>query len=172
MTYKEKRKAIAKALKDAGYNSRRVSIRSKGNSFRLIIRCGDVDPDQVERIARNYQTIHRCEATQEILSGGNTFVFVDWDRNVKLAIGEQSMYRELLTKEVLSEATDFQGVSIGPFTFFQSHPNQWTMWVEDNGDRHHIALDWRTGEISTESIANVELAHRAYQRRQEKHLAR
>ena len=38
-----------------------------------------VPTSAVKEIAKKYQKIYRCEATGDILTGGNTFIFVDYD---------------------------------------------------------------------------------------------
>lgn len=85
---KEKAKEIRKALnKEMGLTSKEVSVRSSG-SLDIAIKDLTVNKDKVESIAMRYESIHRCEYSGEILSGGNTFVFVEFSTDA-LAAGAQ-----------------------------------------------------------------------------------
>ena len=70
------------ALKAAGYGAKQVTVRDDGSnthtSLRLTIRDAAVSISHVEAIAGAFERIHRCHATGEILSGGNTFVDVNY----------------------------------------------------------------------------------------------
>lgn len=74
-------KTIRKALKaDLGANARAVSVRSSkyslGATIHVTIKSARFGIADVERIARRVETVRRCEATGEILNGGNTYVSV------------------------------------------------------------------------------------------------
>lgn len=170
---KEKKQQIITALKKAGYNSRKVSVRNRHGSFELTIRDIDVNPERVEAIARGAQVVHRCAVTHEILSGGNTFVSVCWSEKVKQQMIDNSIYAVIVTPETLADAKDNTGVVIGPFAFFQRGRYNWEAITEDNEDRIHIALNWKdSSRISDGSIFELEKAARAYSRRQDKALAK
>jgi len=66
---------------ELGYNSRQVSVRENpgGLSTSITVRLKEpnLDFDQIEQIAERHVKVDRCERTQEILGGGNTFVFVE-----------------------------------------------------------------------------------------------
>ena len=78
MLTKEKASVIRKGLKAHGWNARQVSVRSPHGSLYITIKDAAVPKSVVERIAQQFETIHRCDYSGEILSGGNTFVFVDY----------------------------------------------------------------------------------------------
>lgn len=63
-------------LKSAGFNSRRVTVRYDGNTLYVTIREASTSLSTVQAIADRFSVIRRCEATGEILCGGNTFVRV------------------------------------------------------------------------------------------------
>nr|DAV45700.1 MAG TPA: Large polyvalent protein associated domain 29 [Caudoviricetes sp.] len=80
MTDKERLAAIRKELKEHGYNNRRVSVRFSGYSaIYVTIKELAINKKEIENIAMKYESYSRDERTGEILSGGNTFVFVDYD---------------------------------------------------------------------------------------------
>ena len=62
------------ALKAAGFNARRVSVRHHHSTLRVTIRDASVSLTQVEAIASPFESVRRCEATGEILLGGNCYV--------------------------------------------------------------------------------------------------
>lgn len=81
-TTKEAAARMRKELKAAGYNSRKVSVRtdyySMGSSIHVTVRARGVDGATVKAIANAGERIDRCEITGEILSGGNLFVHFDY----------------------------------------------------------------------------------------------
>ena len=76
----EMKKSIREELKALGYNSRKVSVTEEpgGMSYCINIRIKDesVDEEAVKGVAEGRSSIDRCEASGEILGGGNTYVFV------------------------------------------------------------------------------------------------
>lgn len=71
-------KQIKKELKEAGFDVKKISVRYDG-SYNIRIKDLSINLDKVEAIARKYENYSRCEYSGEILSGGNTFVFVQLD---------------------------------------------------------------------------------------------
>jgi hypothetical protein len=67
------------ALKQAGFNARRVSVRHDHSTLRVTIRDASVSLTQVEAIAAPFESIRRCQATGEILLGGNCYVDTKYD---------------------------------------------------------------------------------------------
>lgn len=86
MTNKEMNTAIKKELKEAGYNTRdfSVTVRDAGyeTSIRVYIKNAYVKKEEVEKLLRHWESIDRDERTYEILSGGNTFLFVQYEYGV------------------------------------------------------------------------------------------
>jgi len=62
------------ALRQAGFNTRRVSVRGEHSTLQVTIRDASVSLTQVEAIAGPFESISRCEATGELLLGGNCYV--------------------------------------------------------------------------------------------------
>jgi len=78
-TLKEKAKTIRKELKQRGI---KASVRmSGGGAINIDLKDLTVNKEEVEEFAKQFESIRRCEATHEILEGGNDFIFVqyDWD---------------------------------------------------------------------------------------------
>lgn len=78
MYLKETAKAIRKALKE-NFPDVKFSVRKgSGSSSAIYVRySADVAEKEVALVAREFESIDRCEFSGEILSGGNTFVFVN-----------------------------------------------------------------------------------------------
>lgn len=90
MTTTEAAAQIRKTLKAHGWTSRDVSVRSDlysmGSTIRVLVKSPAVDMATVRDIAEKFSRVSRCEATGEILNGGNRFVEIDWARPVVEAI--------------------------------------------------------------------------------------
>lgn len=70
---------IRAALKTAGFKSRQVTVKMPHyGSVTVTIRDASVRLDAVKAVAMPFERISRCEASGEILSGGNTFVRVEY----------------------------------------------------------------------------------------------
>nr|DAM77757.1 MAG TPA: Head-to-tail joining protein W (GpW), fast protein folding, downhill [Caudoviricetes sp.] len=78
MTDSERVVAIRQALKEHGYNNRKVGVRYDGYAIWLTIKDLAIDIKEIEQLAKGYESYERDEFTGEILSGGNTFVFVNY----------------------------------------------------------------------------------------------
>lgn len=87
MTTKEK---ITAKIKELGYNSRQVSVRSRhaGYSSALLvtIRDASISINKIEEAIASFEKIDRCHLTGEILSGGNTFIDVEYNDEAKAKI--------------------------------------------------------------------------------------
>ena len=68
------------ALKAAGIKG--VTVRKDGSALSFTIREVGVSIAAVEKVAGSFESISRCEASGEILCGGNTFVDVDFGPKV------------------------------------------------------------------------------------------
>jgi hypothetical protein len=73
---------LREALKAAGFNARRVTVRAAHSSLYVTIRDAAVSLSAVEAIANRFSVIHRCETTGDILEGGNTFVTIAYTDEV------------------------------------------------------------------------------------------
>lgn len=92
---KTKAQQVAAKLKAIGITSRQVSCRGDYNSVNCYIKDVRIDPKTVEAIAKQYESIDRCDYSGEILSGGNTFVFVKYDWEVERDICKGEEFQKL-----------------------------------------------------------------------------
>jgi hypothetical protein len=68
-----------KLLKEAGINTKSIRAKADYSSLNVWIKDPTIDAEAVEKVLNKFESIRRCEATGEILSGGNYFVFVQYD---------------------------------------------------------------------------------------------
>ena len=96
---------IRQELKALRYGTRQVSVRTSGagysDSIRITIKDVSINEKEIEKIADKYESIRYDDYTGEILSGGNLYIFVEYDYNVVQNAAEP--YREL-AKEVIETA--------------------------------------------------------------------
>ena len=83
MSTKEAAAAIRATLKKQyGWTSRQVSVQSDcysmGSSIRVTIKDPAIYRADVEKVAEQYERIHRCEVTGDILGGCNRYVDVHY----------------------------------------------------------------------------------------------
>lgn len=83
-------KAIRQQIKtQLGYSSRKVSVRQRQGGlsycFQVTVKDLDIPLEPIEKIARKFKEVDKCERTGEILGGGNTYVFVEYDWKLKYA---------------------------------------------------------------------------------------
>lgn len=73
-------KTLKKEIMSAcGLKFSQLSVTSDRYSFRVELKTTDVPLSAAEVVASQNERIDRCEYTGEILQGGNTFVFVEYD---------------------------------------------------------------------------------------------
>jgi len=66
------------ALKTAGYSARQVTVRQRHSTLDVTIRVAGISHTKVSTIASAFESVRRCEASGEILLGGNVFVSVEY----------------------------------------------------------------------------------------------
>ena len=99
----EKAAIVRKSLKEIGITSKQVSVKSAycGYSDKLSITIKDltVNKETVEKVAKQFEEYERDERSGEILEGGNTYVFIDFDYQTLRSAAEEMMPK---AKEIFS----------------------------------------------------------------------
>lgn len=143
----EKRKTIgqevAAKLKAIGITNKQVSCRSDYSAIRCSVKDLSIDLEVVKSIAMDYQKINYCEYSGDILSGGNLFVFVDYDWQVEAATRKSDKFLQLLNTitDKLAQLEDSQCADLfGAITY--KHPEgclvlKWDSNNETKHERHH-----------------------------------
>lgn len=81
---------IRTALKSAGFNGRVVTVREPHYGDVVVtIRSADVRISEVSRVAKEFEAIHRCEHSGEILLGGNVYVDVRYHGDVLKSLADE-----------------------------------------------------------------------------------
>lgn len=101
---------IRAALKAAGYNARRVTVKSGGSSthssYKVTIRDASVSLSAITKIAMPYENVRR-DGYGEILSGGNTYVDVEYHDSVVGPIAES--FRQRIQASAAGELVQLDG---------------------------------------------------------------
>ena len=79
---KQKAVEIRSQLKTLGYGARDVSVRSDHSSIDVTIRRNGLNVKAIRDIANSAEKIDRSAYSGEILSGGNTYVFIRFSDDV------------------------------------------------------------------------------------------
>jgi len=79
-------KKIREDLKAIGYNSKKISVVTRGcgysDSIRITIKDVTIPDKEIIKIADKYESIRYDEYTGEILEGANLYIFVEYDYDV------------------------------------------------------------------------------------------
>ena len=73
---------LRSALKQAGFNARRVSVRAQHSTLHVTIRDASVSLARVTEIAGPFEVVRRDQASGEILCGGNTYLEIAYADSV------------------------------------------------------------------------------------------
>lgn len=91
-TAKEKAAKIREELKALGYGRKEVSVRCRrvtySSAIEVTIRALGVSMEKVKDVALKAKSVRYCEASGEILLGGNTYVDVSYAHELEPAFAE------------------------------------------------------------------------------------
>lgn len=134
MTNKELSQTIRKALKEARFTTKDVSVRVKDSMYNTSVRITVKNPlvrlSDVEAVGKKFEEIDRDERTYEILQGCNVFVLCQYESGVI----EEAAKELIPTSEmVLSNIEKYSGHKIadnGEKEVFITHfeGNDWTLY--------------------------------------------
>jgi hypothetical protein len=127
---------VRKALKQKGITSRRVSVRSDGNSLCIRIKDLSVCAEMVTEIAKQFERIDYCHMTQEILCGGNYFVSVSYDWQTESEVKKSPQFLALKEKisQKLSTISGNTGVEV---------VEGFTAFLAQNGFSYQATVEWK-----------------------------
>lgn len=83
-------KEIKKYLRENGIDTKNISVKGSNcgysENFNITIKDINIDIEKVRDLVKTFESYERDERTGEILEGGNTYIFVNYDYNtLKLA---------------------------------------------------------------------------------------
>lgn len=103
---------IRDALKKAGYKvPKDISVRkSRGGyetAYYVDIKKFTINKEDIETIVNKFKSVRYDERSNEILAGGNTFIFVNYDSQMERKEFEriQKFYQEIKEKCILAEGS-------------------------------------------------------------------
>lgn len=86
-------KEIKNYLKENGINTKKVSVRELpcgySQSFQITIKDSNIDIEEVSKLSQRFKSYETDERTGEILQGGNTYIFVEYDYNTIKEINQK-----------------------------------------------------------------------------------
>ena len=81
-----KGKEIKDLLKQKGFDIKKISVREQqggySQAFWVTLKDKSIDKEEVRKVVEPLQYYERDERTFEILAGGNTYIFVQYDYNL------------------------------------------------------------------------------------------
>jgi len=137
---------VQEALKQAGYNRNQVSVKRSRGSYTVSLKTFSIHPDTIKPIVQSFERIHYCQASGEILSGGNTFVSIQYDWKDILKLKESNFYR-LCAAEVIdamervrSRDSDTALEYVGSSNYLIGKSYNSNTWIGRAGDKLLTAL--------------------------------
>lgn len=121
MTSNEIKKYLASKLnaKPSDFSVRKLDCLYS-DAFYIYIKQAHINIDDVEKLARaKYEQVDRDEHTGEILSGGNTYIFVDYDKQAYDQVSDQ--FNKNLLNAIVSKWCDKAPAS----DLVEFAPNMW-----------------------------------------------
>jgi hypothetical protein len=153
---------LRSALKAAGFNARRVSVRHDHSTLRVTIRDTSVSLSAVKTIADRFCVVRRCEATGEILCGGNIFVDVAYlPELVKpVAAAVVALLAPAADGEVVTLVGGFRAAKISRARG-GTYPDEIRIWGPGFDAANSIAcgVHWAAQRIAVEYLDTLASAH-------------
>lgn len=138
-------------LKAAGFNARRVSVRHDHSTLRVTLRDATAPIATVRTIANAFRSVRYCEATGEILCGGNTFVEVEYTDELIAPVAAA-------VSAVLGAAGDGEVVAVGggfraakvPRAHGATYPDEVRIWGPGFELHNNVAcgVEWAAKRIA------------------------
>ncbi|MDA9469876.1 hypothetical protein [Enterococcus sp. 5H] len=123
MSSVEEAKKLREELKNCGFSNRKVSVKHSycGYSASIDVTIKDltISIKDIQDIASTYSSIRYCEVTQEVLQGANTFVRVEYDREVL----REATELKLAEAERIIESLEIQQENVGEILFMTAELN-------------------------------------------------
>lgn len=147
---------IRKALKaELGLTSRQVSVRSErysmGSSIDVYIKEPLVSKEKVQEIADRERKVRYCEASGEVLSGGNRFVDVQYSLD--------HLFEEVGQKIPLPDGQSVKKVVVAGYEVTRPNAKDFIFYNPKNGDQRRV---WHTAahKVAGEFVVMAEIAKR------------
>lgn len=140
---KTKAQEVAAKLKAIGITNKQVSCRGDYNSINCRVKDLSIDLEVVKQIAYEYQKIDRCQYSGEILCGGNTFVFVEYDHATEREHFKSEKFQQLKNeiKQKLDAISDHSCADIfGAAAYYAQNGALVLSWEKANGSNEYESM--------------------------------
>lgn len=140
---KTKAQEVAAKLKAIGITNKQVSCRGDYNSINCRVKDLSIDLEVVKQIAYEYQKIDRCDYSGEILLGGNTYVFVEYDHATEREHSNSEKFQQLKSeiKQKLNEITDNRCADIyGAAAYYAQNGALVLSWEKSDGSNEYESM--------------------------------
>lgn len=138
---------IKKELKEAGIPTKKISVRCDG-SVHVTIKDLSISIEAVEKVVKKHEHYQRDEYNGEILQGGNTFVFVDYDWGLKA----EWYKNEAFAQEVLKEFKGYFGTGV---VYLKHAENKASEWSKNSHGLAQEALKDVVGSVLAGNLENL-----------------
>lgn len=157
---------IRKLYKAKGWTSRQISVRSApctySSSIDITIKDPTIPMGPVKKIAAEFESIRRCEASGEILGGGNTFVSVEYSREAREQMAAKFVEKIKAAVPAEGEFSVLNKVegTKGKYMVDRRHSMTLNLWVNDSCHRAvhddeyghiHMAVEVAMAELELEA---------------------
>ena len=139
-------KEMRKEFKALGWNSKVIGVRyTRSGSIDVTVKSASVNFAHAKAIAKKYQDFQRCHYTNEILSGGNTFVFVNLSKEAEIELAARYIEAVENVVEQMPWGTSQQfkvteNAYIGTPSKFAGDPTM-TLWIDGSHESQYYNDD-------------------------------
>ncbi|HFI0791115.1 TPA: hypothetical protein ACGO62_001122 [Streptococcus suis] len=158
-------KGVKQFLKLHGYNPKDFKVRKANpgyeRSLYITIKNVTISKKEIENLVYpQFQKISRCEITQEILSGGNTYVFVEYDEDTFEELVESKTQEAEQLYNELKNLPDWDGLHIeknGCDLYLSNHKGSFPTYTVRNVEAnfHHCSMIYSPRNIAW-ALAEIE----------------
>lgn len=105
---------LRQELKALNITNKQVSVVNSHGSIDVRIKDINISEEKIQEIAKKYERVFYCEHSQEILSGGNTFVSVSYSWELERAIRKSEEFLNMKSdvEEKLKLLKDNEGIEL------------------------------------------------------------
>lgn len=133
-------KEVKKVIKENGINTKKISVRCSIEGYEEVIRVTLKDIylplKKIEAIVRKaFEVVGYDEYSNEILAGGNTFVFVEYDYNI---------YEEAVNAKLEEAEAKLKELKNQPVTYGYELANKGNLVIYGNKETDQIIITDKT----------------------------
>ena len=143
---------VRKVINDLGYTNKQIGVRNRPGGYEtaihITIKDLSIDLDQIRDATMHLEKVDYCEASHEILAGGNTFISTQYDWEKKDAAVEA-------LKPLAEKIYKLDGV-------VYKTPEYYIYFWKENPHMPEFIMEHETGSIFSDDRDCKFQAHNAY----------